>query len=141
MGTLSKLQVHKPDLKILGMLYDVETGWVLECDKFKELNSTKDFREHYKTILREKQYQFTIFSETNKDDIITTGDLDKTKIEKESAEVLKTIINNEEEELTELQNQKLSIPTILTQVQVPKINFVGVKINIPKIYSKKKGNT
>ena len=45
--TLQKLQVHKPEIKIIGMLYDVDTGWIFEYDRIKELTSIDDFREQY----------------------------------------------------------------------------------------------
>ncbi len=138
---LHKLYVHKPEIKILGLLYDVETGWVFEYDRLKELATMENFREHYKTILREKQYQFIDFLETIEDEIINTEDLDKMKREKESNEAeemfIDTGLNKNNEVPTDIQNQDLNIPTFLTQIQVPKINFHGVKIHIPKIFRKR----
>ncbi|KKK78408.1 hypothetical protein LCGC14_2843880, partial [marine sediment metagenome] len=69
METLHRLQLHNQEVKILGMLYDVETGWVLEYERFKEIVSIENFRNHYKTILREKQYQFIDFLKTIEDEI------------------------------------------------------------------------
>ena len=138
--TLHILQEHKPEIKILGMLYDVETGWVVEYDKFKELTSTDEFREQYKTILREKQYQFIDFLETIEKETIKTENLDKLKREKESDEAREkyiiSVLNKEDKEPIDIQNQILNATTILTKIQVPKINFPGVKIHIPKIYRK-----
>ena len=138
---LQKIQVHKPEVKILGMLYDVETGWVLEYDRFKELAYIENFRTNYKTILREKQFQFIDFLETIEDEIINAEDLDKMKREKEPNEteevLIDTILNNNDEVPADIQNQNLNTPTILTKIQVPKINFPGVKIHIPKIYRKR----
>jgi len=138
---LRKLQVHKPEVKITGMLYDVETGWVLEYDRFKDLASIEDFREHYKTILRDKQFHFIDFLEMIEDEIITAEDLDKMKREKEPNEteeiLIDTVLNISEEVPTDNQNQYLNTPTILTKIQIPKINFPGVKIHIPKIYRKR----
>ena len=138
---LQKIQVHKPEVKILGMLYDVETGWVLEYDRFKELAYIENFRTNYKTILREKQFQFIDFLETIEDEIINAEDLDKMKREKEPNEteevLIDTVLNNNDEVPADIQNQNLNTPTILTKIQVPKINFPGVKIHIPKIYRKR----
>jgi len=138
---LQKIQVHKPEVKILGMLYDVETGWVLEYDRFKELAFIENFRTNYKTILRDKQFQFIDFLETIEDEIITAEDLDKMKREKEPNEteeiLIDTVLNISEEVPTDNQNQNLNTPTILTKIQIPKINFPGVKIHIPKIYRKR----
>jgi len=138
---LQKIQVHKPEVKILGMLYDVETGWVLEYDRFKELAYIENFRTNYKTILREKQFQFIDFLETIEDEIINAEDLDKMKREKEPNEpeemLIDTVLNNNDEVPADIQIQNLNTPTILTKIQVPKINFPGVKIHIPKIYRKR----
>ena len=138
---LQKIQVHKPEVKILGMLYDVETGWVLEYDRFKELAYIENFRANYKTILREKQFQFIDFLETIEDEIINAEDLDKMKREKEPNEpeemLIDTVLNNNDEVPADIQIQNLNTPTILTKIQVPKINFPGVKIHIPKIYRKR----
>ena len=139
--TLHTIQVHNPEVKILGMLYDVETGWVLEYDRFKELAFIENFRTNYKTILRDKQFQFIDFLETIEDEIITAEDLDKMKREKEPNEteeiLIDTVLNISEEVPTDNQNQNLNTPTILTKIQIPKINFPGVKIHIPKIYRKR----
>lgn len=138
---LQKIQVHKPEVKILGMLYDVETGWVFEYDRFKELAYIENFRANYKTILREKQFQFIDFLETIEDEIINAEDLDKMKREKEPNEpeemLIDTVLNNNDEVPADIQIQNLNTPTILTKIQVPKINFPGVKIHIPKIYRKR----
>jgi len=138
---LQKTQVHNPEIKILGMLYDVETGWVLEYNSFEEFASIEDFRENYKTILREKQFQFIDFLETIEDEIINAEDLDKMKREKEPNEAeeifIDTVLNNNVEVPTDIQNQNLNSSTILTKIQVPKINFPKVKIHIPKKYRKR----
>ncbi len=138
---LQKIQVHKPEVKITGMLYDVETGWVLEYDRFKELAFIENFRTNYKTILRDKQFQFIDFLETIEDEIINAEDLDKMKREKEPNEteeiLIDTVLNISEKVPTDNQNQNLNTPTILTKIQIPKINFPGVKIHIPKIYRKR----
>jgi carbonic anhydrase len=139
--TLHTIQVHNPEIKILGMLYDVETGWVFEYDRFKELAYIETFRANYKIILREKQYQFIDFLETIEDEIITAEDLDKMKREKEPNEteeiLIDTVLNISEEVPADNQNQNLNTPTILPKIQIPKINFPGVKIHIPKIYRKR----
>lgn len=140
---LQKIQVHKPEVKILGMLYDVETGWVLEYDRFKELAYIENFRANYKTILQEKQFQFINFLETIEDDIINAKNLDEMKHKKESNEeeevFIEMVLNKKEKVPANIQNQNLNTPTILTKIQVPKLNFTGVKIHIPKIYRKRYG--
>jgi carbonic anhydrase len=139
--SLSRLQIHKPEVKILGMLYDVETGWVLEYDKFEEFASIDDFRESNKTILREKQFEFIDFIETIEDEIINAEDLEKMKREKESDEVgeifINNVLNKSKKVSADIQNQNLNSSITLTKIQIPKINFPEVKIHIPEIYRKR----
>ncbi|MHA2281744.1 MAG: carbonic anhydrase [Promethearchaeota archaeon] len=140
--TLHQLQVHNPEIKIQGMLYDVETGWVLEYDNVEEFASIENFREHYKTILREKQFQFIDFLDTIKDEIINPENLEKMTQEKESDKVeekfINTVLNKNEKDLTDIQIQNLTTPIILTKLQVPKVYFPGVKIHIPKYIKREK---
>jgi carbonic anhydrase len=139
--TLQKLQEQKKDVKILGMLYDVETGWVLEYNRFKGFASTEDFREQYINVLKEKQYQFINFIKTIEHEITIAENLEKIKLEKESEDArenyIKSVVNKKDKDSVGSQNQTLSAPTILAKVTVPKIIFPGVKIHIPKIYRKR----
>ena len=156
---LQRLHMHKPEVKITGMLYDVETGWVFEYDKFKEFTIIENFRKHYKTLLREKKYQFIDFVETIENEIINNDELEEMILEKDLNEYRKgdlhKLVDKEEEfpihtENNEkdiihvnIQNQKIeldenfNIQMIMPKIQVPKIHFPGVKIHIPKIYRKK----
>jgi carbonic anhydrase len=136
--TLQMLKVHNPELKILGMLYDVETGWVLEYDKLKDLASVKNLRANYRTILEEKQFQFIDLLETIEDDVINDKNLDEMKNRKESKEeedvIISTELNNKDKVPDNIHIQDPKIATIFPKIQVPKLNFTGVKIHIPKIY-------
>ena len=142
METLSKLQVHKPELQILGMLYDIETGWVFEYDRFKDCSSTENFKEQFEIKLRKKQVQFIDFLEKTKDKRMKVEKLDKLKQDKELNEArekyISDVLNKRDKIPIDSKDQTLNIPTILTKIQVPKINFPGVKIHIPKIYRKRK---
>lgn len=159
---LHRLHMHKPEVKITGMLYDVETGWVFEYDKFKEFAIIENFRKHYKTLLSEKKYRFIDFVETIENEIINNDELEEIMLEKdldeESKDELYKLVDREEEFpiYTEInkkdvpsiniqsQNIKLdenfNIQMIIPKIQVPKIHFPGVKIHIPKISRKKDEN-
>ena len=156
---LQRLHMHKPEVKITGMLYDVETGWVFEYDKFKEFAFIENFRKYYKTVLREKKYQFIDFIETIENEIINNDELEEIMLKKDLDEEkegdLDQLVDKEEEfpiytennekDATPVknQNQKIELDEnfntqiIMPKIQVPKIHFPGVKIHIPKISIKK----
>ncbi len=152
METLHRLQLHNQEVKILGMLYDVETGWVLEYERFKEIISIENFRNHYKTILREKQYQFIDFLKTIEDEIVKKDEvrrlisetdskngetdqfLETVKIEKE--ELVELDVNVKTLRIGKIQNLNPLHQTL--SIKIPKIQFSGVKIYIPKIIRWKK---
>lgn len=157
-----RLHTHKPEVKITGMLYDIETGWVFEYDKFKEFASIENFRKYYKTVLGEKKYQFIDFIETIENEIINNDELEEIMLEKDLSEVKKgelhQLVDKEEEfpiytennekdvSSLKIQNQKIELDEsfntqmIMPKIQVPKIHFPGVKIHIPKISRKKDEN-
>jgi len=159
---LQRLHMHKPEVKITGMLYDVETGWVFEYDKFKEFAFIENFRKYYKTILREKKDKFIDFIETIENEIINNDELEETMLEKDLPEVKKGDLHqlvdkeeefpiytgNDEKDVTavKIQNQVIKLDEnfntqmIMPKIQVPKIHFPGVKIHIPKISIKKDEN-
>jgi len=159
---LQRLHIREPEVKITGMLYDIETGWVFEYDKFKEFASIETFRSHYKTILSEKKYQFIDFIETIEDEninndeveeIVLEIDLDEENesdlhklVEKEEEFPIYAENNEKDENIVKIQYQKIeldenfNIQMIMPKIQVPKIHFPGVKIHIPKISRKKDEN-
>jgi carbonic anhydrase len=150
---------HKPEVKITGMLYDVETGWVFEYDKFTEFATIENIRKHYKTVLREKKYQFIDFIETIENEIINNDELEEIMLENDLYEEKKgdlhKLVDKEEQfpiyteyyvkdaTYVKIQDQKIeldknfNIQMIIPKIQVPKIHFAGVKIHIPKISRKK----
>jgi len=156
---LQRLHMYKTEVEITGMLYDVETGWIFEYDKFKKFATIENFRKLYTTILREKKYQFIDFIETIENEIINNDELEKIMSDKDSSEVGKDNLyqlvdekeeifiyteNDEENDSSvKIQNHKLdlderfNVQRIMPRIQVPNINFPRVKIHIPKISRKK----
>lgn len=158
METLQKLKSNLPDFEIIGMLYDVDTGWVFELEKFQELFYVETLRKHYKRIIHEKKFQFIDFLESIEDEIINRDEEEQIKNEKESdvfdleqipEELPEQLINITEENIInsevsgtrttslKIDNQNLNTQAIIPKIQVPKIHFKGVKIHIPKVYRKK----
>jgi carbonic anhydrase len=138
---LQKLQVHNPELKIFGMLYDVESGWVLEYDLFKKFTSTKNLRTDYKAIIREKQFQFIDFLESIEEEIVNDKNIKEVAQElepKEQEEELSEVVLNEDNMISNTNlDQEIRVPFVFTKIRIPKIRFHGVKIYTPKISLKK----
>ncbi|MFX0082409.1 MAG: carbonic anhydrase [Candidatus Hodarchaeota archaeon] len=157
--SLQRIQKYFPEVKITGMLYDVDTGWVFEYDKFKEFEIIENFRKHYETILREKKYQFIDFIESIEEEIIKNDKFKENVLEKDVQEKMEGELRkldkkekespvytvNREIDITSVkfQDQKIELDKdfntrkIIQKIQVPKIHFPGVKIYIPKISRKK----
>jgi len=142
---LKRLQVHKKELIIIGMIYDVETGWVFEYERFEEFVHVQDFRKQLNTILKEKKFQFDDFFESIKDGIVNRDESGKNKEEtvqlkkQEEDKIIHVdekmkdnIISNANLNISE-RDDKLDTQTILPDIQLPKIHFPRVKIYIPKI--------
>ncbi|KKN03161.1 hypothetical protein LCGC14_1110540, partial [marine sediment metagenome] len=107
---------------------------------------------HYKTILREKQYQFIDFLKTIEDEIISNDEvrrltseigskngetdqfLENVKTEKEK--ILE--IDANEKSLRKGKIQLLNPHNQTLSINIPKIQFPGVKLYIPKIFGVKK---
>ena len=145
-----RLQVHKQELTITGMLYDVETGWVFEFERFKKFENVENFREQYSTILNGKKFQFVDFVETIEKEIINNDELEENSNEIPQLERLNEDVviyaENMEEETASIANQNLKTETdeifstqiILPKIEFPKIHFPRVKIYIPKISRNKR---
>ncbi|MHA2009063.1 MAG: carbonic anhydrase [Promethearchaeota archaeon] len=154
---LQNLKRRIPDFEIIGMLYDVDTGWIFEMERFKEIINIEKLRENYKSIMDEKKIQFIDFVESIEDEIIDRDEGDQIKYDKESNDadlgllpeiVPEGLINGTEKNhinegikgtvtnSLKRDNQNLNTQTIIPKIKIPKIRFKGVKIHIPKIYRK-----
>ena len=145
-------------VKIKGMLYDPNTGWVIEEEKFSKYSFYESFAKDYRTILQNKQLELVDYIETIEDKII--GEVDIQKIdekdlkrdllkEKETfdTKVKDTIEHNIAKELTVSSNiieetepyiENLQIKLIkVPKIQIPKFYIPKVKVHLPVIYKKK----
>ncbi|MFW9897589.1 MAG: carbonic anhydrase [Candidatus Thorarchaeota archaeon] len=140
-GILQKLRVHNPELKILGMLYDVGSGWVLEYDLIKKISSMKDLKMQYKSLLKEKQFQFIDFLESVEEEIVNDKDMKEVTQEQDfdeqEEELSKVVLNEDNMIQSNAFNQEFRAPFVFPKIRVPKITFQRVKIYTPKISRKK----
>ena len=143
---LEKVKDFYPEIEITGMLYDVKTGLVFEYEKFKDYRDINDFKEKYKEILVEKKNQFTDFLVKAEAECVPIDDSKDLSQLSELDEVKSSIssgIKEENKDTLTLENEEIKvynnykIQTIIPKIKVPKIQFHGVKIYIPKRFSEK----
>ena len=145
-----RLHVHRQELTITGMLYDVETGWVFEYERFKKFENVENFRKQFDTILNEKKFQFVDFVESIEKEIINNDELEENsnetpQLERHNDEEIiyaenmkKETVSIANENLKNETDEILTTQTILPKIQFPKIHFPRVKIYIPKISRNKR---
>jgi len=159
-------QVHKfrnareipTDTKIIGMLYDPNTGWVFRNEELKLSSNFEDFAKGYRNILQTKKYELIDYIESHQDEIIGEGvlqdverliDIDENRKNIHSTEITKNQDSNINDKLEEIPNETpilncnknvstgvysnlISIP----KIKIPKIFVPKIKVHVPVIYKK-----
>jgi len=159
-------QVHKfrnareipTDIKIIGMLYDPNTGWVFRNEELKLSSNFEDFAKGYRNILQTKKYELIDYIESHQDEIIGEGvlqdverliDIDENRKNIHSTEITKNQDSNINDKLEEIPNETpilncnknvstgvysnlISIP----KIKIPKIFVPKIKVHVPVIYKK-----
>ena len=149
-----------PDIKITGMLYDPNTGWVFRDEKLKLYSNYENFAKDYQKILQGKKFELVDYIEDNEDEIIGEGDLQEVE------ELMEINENREKIQLVESTNDQESInssklddnpdkTTVLNavkivssrihsnlysipKIKIPKIFVPKIKVHVPVIYKKSK---
>lgn len=147
------------DMKIMGMLYDPNTGWVFTDEELRRYSNYGNFTKDYRNILQAKKLELVDYLERIEDEIISGDiqqDLEESEIIGEQGEVPQVggEINDQEpfnvdvlEERTsetssfddhnfdfkQFQNKSIQMPTL----QIPKIYIPKIKVHIPILYNKK----
>ncbi|MFX1363646.1 MAG: carbonic anhydrase [Promethearchaeota archaeon] len=145
--SLELIKEFYPETEICGMLYDVETGLVFEYEKIKDYKNIQSFRQNYKEILTDKKNQFTDFLEEIEPEDIKIDNSNDNSQDIELKEYINSFISENDDkfkkisiiELDDIKDKlKDNNSTIVPKISIPKIQFHGVKIHIPKIYTKKR---
>ena len=159
-------QVHKfrnareipTDIKIIGMLYDPNTGWVFRNEELKLSSNFEDFAKGYRNILQTKKYELIDYIESHQDEIIGEGvlqdverriDIDENRKNIPPTEITKnqeSIINDKLEEIpneTPILNFNKNVSTgvysnliSIPKIKIPKIFVPKIKVHVPVIYKK-----
>ncbi len=147
-----------PDIKITGILYDPNTGWVFRDEKLKLYSNYENFAKDYRKILQGKKFELVDFIEDNEDEIIGEGVLQEVE------ELMEISENRENIQLVESTNDQESInssklddkpdkTTVLNankivsrgfhsnlysipKIKIPKINVPKIKVHVPLVYKK-----
>jgi carbonic anhydrase len=67
------------DIRIMGMLYDPNTGWVFRNEELKLYSNYEDFAKDYRNILQAKKFELVDYIESHQDEIIGEGVLQEAK--------------------------------------------------------------
>ncbi len=126
---INDLQIIRPffpDVKVIGMIYDTQTGWIFKQDDFRDLLINENHSEIYDKLITEKKQQCSKFFEAKDINLEEKEIFDESK-HKEEFELLKVIepnitISREDSEL------QLSMP----KIQIPNIYIPKIKIHIPR---------
>ena len=149
-----------PDIKITGMLYDPNTGWVFRDEELKLYSNYENFAKDYQKILQGKKFELVDFIEDNEDEIIGEGVLQEVE------KLMEINENRENIQLVESTNDQESInssklddnpdkTTVLNaikivssvihsnlysipKIKIPKIFVPKIKVHVPVMYKKTK---
>lgn len=147
--SLEKIKDFFPETEITGMLYDVNTGLIFEYDIFKDYRIAENFKEKYKEMLIKKKVQFTDFLDKFEEENVSIDDSKDLSQEGQLNEVEISAISERTEEnkdnsiITQEEIKGYHYNNMLTfipKIKVPKIQFHGVKIYIPKRFREKREN-
>jgi len=153
------------NVEVIGMLYDVDTGWVFEYDKIKDFAFVEDFTEKYYGLLDEKRKEFLDFLEIMQTQVeasierelelktIVLDELDDDQeFEDDNKNDYKKLFNIIDKEiflnvrknkdiLSKNQVANISLSIEVPKIHIPKINFPKINVSVPHIYRKKKQNS
>ena len=146
------------DIRIMGMLYDPNTGWVFRNEELKLYSNYEDFAKDYRNILQTKKYELIDYIESHQDEIIGEGvlqdvesliDIDENSKNIQQVESIKNQESVITDKLEEIPNETpilngnkivskgvysnlISIP----KIKIPKIFVPKIKVHVPVIYKK-----
>ena len=144
------------DIKITGMLYDPDTGWVFGDEELKLYSNYESFIKNYRNLLQNKKLEMVDYIEENETEIIGGEKYQEHKIlgtnetleqMQKEATVNDFLDINNAKVINKLQeSSKETEQTIagdfntnlisIQRVKIPKINVPKINIYIPKFYKK-----
>jgi carbonic anhydrase len=143
---LQEIQRLFPEVEILGMIYDIRTGWIFTQENFRDLLIKENHSMIYNGLLFEKNQQLTIYFKS--DDIeqnqVSSDSVDESEVKEmsfdleEEIEESRNTINENGEIQKSIDNENDLFQLKMPKIQVPKIYIPKIRIYKPKIKEKVK---
>ncbi len=141
-NNLQEIKALFPDVEIIGMLYDIQTGWIFRQEDFRDLLIKENHFKIYKGLLFEKNQQLSKFLKSNSNENIINQTpkeiIDEPQVNEMNFQEIeapdKAPIRNDELQTT-VENKKVDFQIKMPKIPVPKIYIP--KINVFKSKIKK----
>jgi len=121
------------DIKIMGMLYDPNTGWVFTDEELRRYSNYENFAKDYRKILQAKKFDLVDYIEDNEEEIIDEGVLQEVEglmeinENRENTQQVESIINQVSvfnEKLEKIPNE--TPPLIANTIQLSQGEFTVI---------------
>ncbi|MFW9972672.1 MAG: carbonic anhydrase [Candidatus Odinarchaeota archaeon] len=138
-NSLQDIRRFFPEIEIIGMLYDTQTGWVFKQENFRDLLIKENHFKIYKGLLYEKDRKLAEFLNSSKivkkperlaDEIQGSGS--KSEEETVLQEIANTSFKNNREQILD-DHENIGIQIKMPKIQVPKIKMPKITIYKPQI--------
>ena len=145
--TMRDFKGFPSDVKIIGWLYDVHTGWVLETNRMKNYECIEDFMKVYKDFITKKDFELVdSLDSLEEKDIASKSLIDEEGIPVVNMELLKEkryshgakseYINHNPQFNKNNISKNISLKG--PRITIPKIYVPEIKVNVPNVYKRKK---
>ncbi len=125
------------DVEIIGMLYDIQNGWIFKQEEFRDLLIKENHSKIYNGLLFEKNEQLSEYLNLNRDILKQNSreSVDEPKINETNMQEATHVQEIEESSDVIIENAEIqrfiSSESLLFQIKMPKIQVP--KIYIPKV--------
>jgi carbonic anhydrase len=131
--------------EIIGMVYDINTGWVFNINDFGDDFSYETFQANRNEIFKQKNSNFKDYLKSVSKVVIEKNPeiSHEDEIIEKNQNVAKKVITNQSKEenvLEKIENtiEKFQNNLKLSKIQIPEIYIPKIKVHIPTIYKKEK---
>ncbi|MFW9818439.1 MAG: carbonic anhydrase [Candidatus Thorarchaeota archaeon] len=134
---LQEIRSIFPDVEIIGMLYNIQNGWIFTQEEFRDLLIKENHSKIYDGLLFEKNQQLSEYLNLNKSVLKKelSESVDEPKIIETNMQEASVVQEIKESNDSFIDNDEFKTPilseNILSQIKMPKIQVP--KIYIPKV--------
>jgi len=145
--TLRDFKGFPSDVKIIGWLYDVHTGWVLETNRMKNYERIEDFMKDYTDFITKKDFELVDSLDSLKlkniesksliyEEGIPVVNMELLKEKRYSHGAESEYINHNPQFNKKNLSENISIRG--PRLTIPKVYVPEIKVIVPNIYKRKK---